>query len=313
MALQLTPLPADRFDDWRTAARQRMIDGNQTAGMRVGVDAVAYADKLFGDVLIDGLATPSTRILRVVDEAEGELGTVWLVLRDQRVFLVDVDMTLEAVQPRSDDLFTGILAHAADLGATKIGVPLFPQDAAGRALVDGHGFVLASIQMVLEPLPLREVAAHVVVAPMTPERYPRFAEASEAGFAQDLVASGRYTPEEAAAESHRQMVLELPDGLQTAGQDLFTATVDGVEVGILWFGMRTRDGRPHVFILDVEVAADQRRKGYGRELMHAAEREAGWLGAESIGLHVFGFNTAAVDLYEQLGYRRVEETLLLDL
>ena len=34
--------------------------------------------------------------------------------------------------------------------------------------------------------------------------------------------------------------------------------------------------------------------------------------ADSIGLHVFGFNTGAIDLYEQLGYRRTEESLLRD-
>ena len=37
------------------------------------------------------------------------------------------------------------------------------------------------------------------------------------------------------------------------------------------------------------------------------------LGAASIGLHVFGFNHGAIALYEQLGYRRVEETRILDL
>lgn len=47
--------------------------------------------------------------------------------------------------------------------------------------------------------------------------------------------------------------------------------------------------------------------------MHAAEREARLLGADSIGLHVFGFNAGAAQLYESLGYRRVEETFLLEL
>ncbi|MDF2510006.1 MAG: family N-acetyltransferase [Microbacterium sp.] len=199
------------------------------------------------------------------------------------------------------------------MGATQISAPLFPQDAAGHALLGGRGFVVASIQMVLEPLPSRDVAAHVVVAPMTEERFPRFVTDSEEGFAHDLVASGRFTAEEAAAESHRQLMEELPLGLDTEGQRFYTAAVDGVEVGILWLGMRERDGRPHAFVLDVEVAADQRRKGYGRELMHAAEREARRLGADSIGLHVFGFNSAAVELYEGLGYRRTEESLLRDL
>ncbi|WP_136054095.1 GNAT family N-acetyltransferase [Microbacterium sp. K24] len=312
MSLRLLPLPADRFEDWRTAARQRLIDGNQTSGMRVGEDAVSYADRILGEVPEEP-SSPTMRVLRIVDDEHGDLGTAWAVLRDQKLFLFDLAVTVEPTGAQRDELFAQTLALAAEMGATQLGIPLFPQDDAARALADGRGFTLASIQMVLEPLRDRPVEAHVEVSPMTAERYPRFAAQSEAGFAQDLAASGRYSPEEAAAESHRQMLLELPDGLATEGQELFTASVDGVEVGILWLGMRVRDGRPHAFILDIEVAAEQRRKGYGRALMHAAEREARRLGADSIGLHVFGFNTGAIALYEELGYRRVEEGLLLDL
>lgn len=312
MSLHLLPLPADRFDDWRVAARQRLIDGNQASGMRVGEDAVAYADRILGEVP-EELSSPTTRVLRVVDDERGELGTAWAVLRDRKLFLFDLALAVELTGAQRDELFTQTLALAAELEANQLGIPLFPHDDAARSLAEGRGFTLASIQMMLEPLPAREVEADVEVSPMTAERYPRFEAESEAGFAQDLAASGRYTPEEAAVESHRQMLLELPDGLATEGQELFTAAVDGIEVGILWLGMRVRDGRPHAFILDIEVAADQRRRGYGRALMHAAEREARRLGADSIGLHVFGFNTGAIALYEELGYRRVEEGLLLDL
>lgn len=311
MSLRLLPLPADRFEGWRTATRQRVIDGNRVSGMRIGADAVAHADRLFGELLPEGADSSSARILLIVDDTAGELGTIWLALRDQKLFVLDLSVALASAQ--SEQLLAHLRALAVELKAGKIAVPLFPQDAVGRPLTEGQGFTVASIQMVLEPLPGRELAGAVQVSPMTPDRYPGFAAASEAGFAQDLVASGRYTAEEAAAESHRQMLLELPDGLETEGQELFTASVDGVEVGILWFGMRVRDGRPHAFILDIEVAADQRRKGYGRALMLAAEREARRLGADSIGLHVFGFNTGAIELYEKLGYRRVEESLLLDL
>lgn len=313
MPVHLKPLPAGRFDEWRGAARQRLIDGNRASGRRVGDDAVAFADEYFDELLPHGAATPTARVMRILDEGRRELGTLWLVLAGTKLFLLDLAVETELTGTQNDELVARILTIAHDMGATQISVPLLPQDAAGRALVDGRGFTVASIQMVLEPLPSRDVAAHVEVVPMTAERFPRFVTASEEGFTQDLVASGRFSPEDAAAESHRQLVEELPDGLATPGQELFTATVNGVEVGILWLGMRQRDGRAHAFVLDIEVAADQRRKGYGRELMHAAEREARRLGADSIGLHVFGFNAAAVELYESLGYRRTEQTLLREL
>ncbi|MDF2559139.1 MAG: family N-acetyltransferase [Microbacterium sp.] len=313
MPVHLTPLPAGRFDEWQRAARQRLIDGNRASGRRLGHDAAAYADEFFDGVLPQGAKTPTARVMRIVDERRRELGTLWLVLAGRKLFLLDLAVASELTELQNDELVARIVTIARDMGATQISAPLFPQDAAGHALVEGRGFGVASIQMVLEPLPARDVSSQVVVAPMTAERFPRFLTDSEEGFAQDLVASGRFTPEEAAAESRRQLREELPDGLDTEGQTFYTAAVDGVEVGILWLGMRERDGRPHAFVLDIEVAADQRRKGYGRELMHAAEREARRLGADSIGLHVFGFNSAAVELYEGLGYRRTEESLLRDL
>jgi ribosomal protein S18 acetylase RimI-like enzyme len=312
MSLHLTPLPAARFDGWRAAARQRLIDANRESGRRPGADAVVHVEQVFDELFPEGHTTSTARVACIVDDADDELGTLLLILSGQKMLLLDLDLAATLTDAQHDDLLAKLLPVARDMGATQIGVQLFPHDTAGRAFARRGGFEVASIQMVLEPLPLRDVAPHVDVSPMTAERFPRFAAASEEGFAHDLVESGRYTPEEAVAESHRQMVEELPDGLDTAGQEFFTASVDGTEVGILWFGMRRRDGRPQAFILDIEVAADQRRKGYGRELMHAAEREARRLGAESIGLHVFGFNTGAVDLYEQLGYRRTEESLLRD-
>lgn len=313
MAVHLAPLPAGRFAQWRADARQRVVDGNRASGRRLGDDAASYADEFFDAVLPQGAKTPTARVMRIVDERRRELGTLWLVLAGRKLFLLDLAVATALTELQNDELVARIVTIARDMGATQISAPLFPQDAAGHALVEGRGFVVASLQMVLEPLPSRDVSSQVVVAPMTAERFPRFVTDSEEGFAQDLVSSGRFTPEEAVAESHRQLMQELPDGLDTEGQRFYTAAVDGVEVGILWLGMRERDGRPHTFVLDIEVAADQRRKGYGRELMHAAEREARRLGADSIGLHVFGFNTGAVALYEGLGYRRTEESLLRDL
>lgn len=249
MPLQLSPLPAERFEEWRSAARQRVIDGNRASGHRIGADAVDFADALFAELLPDGLATPTVRILRIVDEHERELGTLWLAVGEHKLFLLELAVEEPLSDARNDDVLAQILAIARDRGVARISAPLFPHDTAGHALLEGRGFEVASIQMVLEPLPVREVPVHVDVA----------------------------------------------------------------EVGILWLGMRVRDGRPHAFVLDIEVDTAERRKGYGRALMHAAEREARRLGADSIGLHVFGFNTGAIDLYEQLGYRRTEESLLREL
>ncbi|WP_433586048.1 N-acetyltransferase family protein [Microbacterium hydrocarbonoxydans] len=312
MPVELSPLGADRFDGWHEDVKQRLIARSRESGMRAGDDAIDFAEAFLRDLLPQGPATSSAGLFVLVESSQ-ELGALWLADSGGKLFLVDLGLSVDLDARQREELFSTIRRIAVQREAKLISVALFPQDAQAHALIAGRGFAVASIQMLLEPLPERRVAPHVVVSPMTAERFRRFAEHSEASYAEDLVAAGRYTADEAVIESRRQMRLELPEGIDTPGQELFTASVDGAEVGVLWLGLRRRDGRPHAFILDIEVAQDQRRRGYGRELMHAAEREARRMGAESIGLHVFGFNTGAIDLYESLGYRRVEETFLLHL
>lgn len=312
MTLELLPLPGERFDVWRAQTRTRMIRLRQDSGLHPGADAAVQTDLYFAELLPDGLRTPTSRVLRLVDDHGPELGTVWIAFRSGRMFLIDVTLPVPLGPEQNDDLWALLSAVATAEQVSQISAGVFPHDVGVHRLLDGRGFTISSIEMLLEPLPVREDGSSVDVSPMTPERYPRFAAASEAGFAAELVASGRLTADEAAAEAHRQFQKELPDGLETPGQELFTATVDGAEVGILWLAVRERDGHPHVFVLDIEVAEGQRRRGYGRALMQAAEGQARRVGADSVGLHVFGFNGAAVALYEELGYRRVQELLVLD-
>jgi len=310
MTVQLSPLLPDRFDDWLEATRERLIALRQDSGMFVGGDAVARVEEFLAELLADGYETPTSLVLEIED-AGTRLGTIWLAANNGVLFVVDLSFERASSVEQRGALLDELRALARKQQVDRISMGVYASDGESRAFVERGGFEVASIQMLLEPLPARDADSRVVVRPMTAERFTGFAAASEAAFADDLAASGRYSAEDAAVESHRQMELELPDGVASEGQELFTAEVDGVEVGVLWIGVRSRGGRPHGFILDIEIADDQRRKGYGRDVMHAAEREAARLGADSIGLHVFGFNTGAIRLYESLGYRRVEERFLL--
>jgi RimJ/RimL family protein N-acetyltransferase len=68
-----------------------------------------------------------------------------------------------------------------------------------------------------------------------------------------------------------------------------------------------RDAHPaseHVADLGLMVAVEHRRQGVGRALMEAAEAWAREVGVRKLELHVFPHNTAAIALYEGLGYER---------
>ena len=85
---------------------------------------------------------------------------------------------------------------------------------------------------------------------------------------------------------------------------LVAETPAGDLVGRLSIARDQHPSCPHVADLGVMVAASHRRQGVGRALMAAA---AGWArssGITKLELHVFPHNTAAIALYEALGYER---------
>src|SRR5205823_14136927 len=58
------------------------------------------------------------------------------------------------------------------------------------------------------------------------------------------------------------------------------------------------------YVVTVDVAPTWRRRGLGRRLMEELEAKARAAAAETIMLHVFTGNLAAVRMYEALGYER---------
>lgn len=66
-------------------------------------------------------------------------------------------------------------------------------------------------------------------------------------------------------------------------------------------------------IYDITIWEEHRSKGYGKKAMQEIEAFAKDKGIKSIGLHVFGHNKKARDLYEKVGYRetnsKMEKTL----
>jgi len=76
----------------------------------------------------------------------------------------------------------------------------------------------------------------------------------------------------------------------------------GAPVGSLWINVRDRGIGRAALVYDIEMDETQRGKGYGRATMLAGEGAAKELGATTMGLNVFGFNTTAINLYTSLGY-----------
>jgi len=134
------------------------------------------------------------------------------------------------------------------------------------------------------------------------------------GYAHEHVVDGRWSEAEAEEKSRAEYEQLLPQGIATPDNHLWTIVRSGdrAEVGLLWINVR-QTPKPHVFVYNIEIHPDYRRRGYVEQAMLALEKEARRMGAGTIRLHVFGHNSAARPLYEKLGYYPTNIVMAKDL
>ncbi|GAA1494594.1 GNAT family N-acetyltransferase [Curtobacterium herbarum] len=141
----------------------------------------------------------------------------------------------------------------------------------------------------------------VRLVPMPGERMPGWLDRAMADYVASRMRSGESRE---AAEANKRQSLDkwFPGGSPAAGHHVWELTLDDdTVVGQLWVGPFTA-GSTEWWVFEIEVDAAHRRQGHARrglELAHVIARDAG---ATSIGLNVFGYNTGARHLYEELGY-----------
>lgn len=142
------------------------------------------------------------------------------------------------------------------------------------------------------------------LTPMRADEYEPFMAISMQDQAEGQVQAGQWTAEEAEANLHTLRDQFLPQGLATPGHFFYTLETDDVKekVGSLWFMLEKHEGKQAVFVLDIQIDPQHRRKGYGTEAFLLMEEKAREMGIHAITLHVFSHNTSARAMYEKLGY-----------
>jgi len=140
----------------------------------------------------------------------------------------------------------------------------------------------------------------VTLQPMPPERLASWIEQGHSDYVADRMKSGE-TREVAEDNAARSYSIFFPDGQLLPSHRIFEVLADGVTVGQLWIAPQL-EGSDQWWVYDIEILEQHRRRGYARTALELGHAEARALGAASIGLNVFGFNTGARALYEELGY-----------
>jgi len=148
---------------------------------------------------------------------------------------------------------------------------------------------------------LTDTPGKLRIRSMTPEEFAAYRRRSIAKYTAKHVRAGTWSQEAAERRAAREAEELLPGGIDTPGMVLLVGETADAVVGLVWVGPAPQQ-RPGWWIYDIQVIAEQRRHGYGRALLHAAEREIERRGGDAVSLNVFGWNNAARRLYESSGY-----------
>ena len=137
---------------------------------------------------------------------------------------------------------------------------------------------------------------------MSEEAFQSFRARSLREYADSICKNYDVSVEVATERATSQFDELLKSGLHTENQSIFHVTDEatGENVGIVWYSYKEEDRQ--VFLYEIWMDPNFRGKGYGTQTMEELHRQSKELGAQKVGLHVFGQNTGAIALYRRLGY-----------
>jgi ribosomal protein S18 acetylase RimI-like enzyme len=153
----------------------------------------------------------------------------------------------------------------------------------------------------------------VTLTPMACSRYEAWMQACIRAYAESNVESGRWDATDAMDKSEREHQGSLPEGLATPDHSVFELFVDSNYLGYLWVYADVTTAVHSAYIYDIEIVVEQRGKGFGKQTMLALEIWCKERNLQRIGLNVFTFNEAAIELYRGLGYETTNFRMQKDL
>ncbi|WP_064092310.1 GNAT family N-acetyltransferase [Rossellomorea aquimaris] len=141
----------------------------------------------------------------------------------------------------------------------------------------------------------------VTLQTMSSSEFQKYLDISVKDYAKEKVLSGNWEEEESLEKAKEEFAKLLPNGENTENNYLYTILKENnQDVGIIWLAKQSSE---KAFIYDIRILEEHQGKGYGKDAMKKVEEEAKQIGVQKIGLHVFGHNKVARNLYEKIGYK----------
>lgn len=140
----------------------------------------------------------------------------------------------------------------------------------------------------------------ITLEPIEQEDFERFLESEIRGYAEDHVRNGNWLAEGAVERSRKEFETLLPDGIHSKDQYLYSIVDDSDnKIGVLWVQVKDQKA----FIYDFVIDEAFRGKGYGKQALIAMDEKLKSMNVKSVGLHVFGDNITAQELYKKMGFQ----------
>jgi ribosomal protein S18 acetylase RimI-like enzyme len=144
----------------------------------------------------------------------------------------------------------------------------------------------------------------LTLQPMTEDEFSAYKAWVVEDYAREIAENSRISMEEARASSIRDIDGALSQGLATSNQFLYhlvdSAPDPATRLGYLWIEVNSQKQR--CFIYDIYLHPQFRHQGWGRKTLDLLEANMRQQGIRRIGLHVFGNNHTAQELYAKMGY-----------
>ncbi len=148
---------------------------------------------------------------------------------------------------------------------------------------------------------------------MSQDEYSKYSEPQLESYAQDIARNFKRPIDEVRIDAKEQVNRTLKDGLSTQGHFLFNVIEKktGETIGRIWYNVEKDKKR--AFLYDILIHKAYRGKGYGRKTLQLLEAKLRDMGIKQLGLHVFGDNQVAINLYKTQDYYTASFNMQKDL
>ena len=144
----------------------------------------------------------------------------------------------------------------------------------------------------------------VNLIPMDPADFDVYRERGIREYAEEHVKTGNWKESESLEKARAEFDHLLPDGLQSKNEFIYSIVDEstGQKMGILWVEIKMDETPRRAFGYDFIVYEEFRGKGFGKQALMALDEILKSKDVESMGLHVFGHNANAFELYKKMGF-----------